>query len=267
MGRLGWRLIAPLALSLTAFGCGDDGATGGGTETETEGTGSSTGDASATNPTMTTMTTMSTQSGSSGTTDPTTGDPTTGVDSTGTPATDSGGTDTGATGTGGGMECEMCIEAECGDEIAACTGDMDCTCWIDCINMGNDQGACFGMCGPPPKTLGAVADCIDAECTDECAPDPGTTGTGGNMGDATYDMCTDDMDCTMDAPCNMFIGYCSVECMGDDNNCPAPPDGDITPECSDFSDQCILPCGNGGQCPTGMSCEQVGGGNQLCVFP
>ena len=265
MGRLGWKLITPLALSLAAFACGDDGAAGGGTETETgTGTAGTTGDGSATNPTMTTMTTNSTQ-GMTGTTDPT-GAPTTGVDSTGAPATDTGtpATDTG-TPTGGAMACEMCIEMQCGDEIAACAADMDCACWIDCINMGNDQGMCFGMCGPPPMELPAIADCIDAECAEACAPG-GTGTTGGNMGGGTYDMCMGDMDCPMDAPCNMFIGYCSVMCNGDDNNCPAPPDGDITPTCSNFSDQCILPCGNGGQCPTGMSCQQVGGGNNLCVF-
>ncbi len=256
--------MTPLVLGLAAFGCGDDGAGGGGTETESAtGTGS-TGDVSATNPTMTTMTTNSTQ-GMTGTTDPTTGDPTTGVDSTGAPATDTGtpATDTG-TPTGGGMECEMCIEMQCGDQVAACAGDMDCACWIDCINMGNDQGMCFGMCGPPPGELGDLVDCVDAECAEPCSDNPGTT--GGMMGGGTYDMCNDDMDCPMDAPCNMFIGYCSVMCNGDDNACPAPPDGDATPECSGFSDQCILPCGGGAQCPTGMSCEQVGGGQNLCIF-
>jgi hypothetical protein len=189
--------------------------------------------------------------------------PTTGVDSSGG-ATDTGATDTGSATDSGGDDCEACIAGSCGDELAACAADVDCTCWVDCIGEGNDQMTCFGTCGAPPMLLGDIADCIDMQCDVECNGGGGTT-TGGMTGDGTYDMCMDPMDCAMDTECNNFVGYCSVQCMGDDNNCPAPPDGDTTPECSNFSDNCILPCGNGETCPTGMSCVMAGP-NELCAF-
>ena len=49
-------------------------------------------------------------------------------------------------------------------------------------------------------------------------------------------------------------------------DCPAPATGDAVPECSDFSDNCILPCDDGTTCPDGMDCNFVGGGTTLCTY-
>lgn len=257
MDRLASPFLLAALLSLPVAACGDDSTTGSGTESETEtGTaGSSTSEPTATS-TTTTTTTNGTMGGTSGSTGPGATD-STGLDSSGGPSTDSG-TTTGVD------ECEVCVADNCGDEVATCLGDPDCECWLDCVAEGNEFPTCGMMCnGMPPGELFDVFDCVDNNCDAECN---GGGSSGGGMGGQTYDPCMGDMDCDMGTTCNMFLGYCSIDCMGDDNNCPDPATGNITPTCSGMSDNCLLPCGNGDTCPDGMSCQMVGGGGfQLCL--
>ena len=256
MNRLACHLLLTALVSVP-LACGDDSSTGSGTETEsgsgTGGSGSTSTNETATATATTTTTGVATMGGS---TDSTTGPSTTGstgVDSSGGPAESTG---MGATTTGGGAACDDCVATNCSDELAACLDNMDCACWVDCLAMGNGFQECGMMCGGmPPGELFGLQDCTDTNCAVECA------GTG-----VTYDPCGSNMDCAPDTVCNGFLGYCSLDCMGDDTNCPMPATGDVVPICGGMSNNCILPCGNGDTCPDGMMCAGGGGGGfQRCV--
>ncbi|MCA9710417.1 MAG: hypothetical protein KDK70_31545 [Myxococcales bacterium] len=257
MDRLASHLFIATLLSLPIAACGDDPGTGGGTETEssTGSTGSTTATSNSTTSSMTNMT----MGGSSGTSDPTTG-----ADSTGT--TDPGSTSNATSTSTGGDECEACQTANCGDEVAACAAEPDCQCWVDCLAEGNDPPQCGMMCdGMPPGEFGDLNDCIDANCDVECNGGGQTTG---GMDGETYMPCNGDNECPM-TDCSGFVGYCSLDCMDDANNCPMPATGNIEPICGGMqNNRCLLPCGGGGDmCPDGMNCQGGGGGGgQFCGF-
>lgn len=254
MDRLG-SSVALAALLLLPAACGDDSPpVGSGTETET-GTGSSGTDTSGASMTTTSNTDAMTSDGSSGgsTTNTTSVDTTEGT-TTVEPTTS--GTDTTTTE---GDECDMCIDENCGAELGDCIADRDCLCWLECASDGNDQQTCAMMCGGmPPEVFFELVDCVDGDCAAEC---------NGGMADETYMECADAADCPTTDCAAGFLGYCTPDCMGDDNNCPAPATGDIMPACGGMGgNRCILPCGNGGTCPDGMNCTQGPGNNEVCTF-
>ena len=155
MGHYAWRsrrsgrfLLVAAALTLA---CSDDGTTqGSGTEGAT-GTGTGTGGAMTTAGMSAGMTTMGEGSGDTSTGGPPPGDSTAAMEDTMTPPMT--GTDTGmATGStgGGNMECDMCIDEQCGDDITACGKVEECMCWLECIDAGMMGGDCFDKCGGPP---------------------------------------------------------------------------------------------------------------------
>jgi len=256
MRLLGWNSLVAVVFASSLAACGDNtGGVGDGSSGSETGSGSSTTNGMTSAPTSQSTTNMT----MGGTSASTTADPTTtGVDSSG------GDTTTTADPTTTGAEdCSTCIDGNCGEELDACLADRDCACWIDCINRGNGGMECFQTCGPPPGELPELGDCVDNECDMECNGGGGST-TNGGMGD--YDECQNNGECPMDLECNDFVNYCSIQCMGDANACPVPATGDAEPVCSNFSDNCILPCGNGETCPDGMSCQNVGGPNDLCAF-
>lgn len=254
------RIVVLTVAGWLVGGCGDSGSDEDGgassTGTETNGTGPS--------PTSTGM-----MSGTAGTT--------AGVDgtgSTGSPSTTS--TSTGDT-TSGPDECEACVADSCGELLGACLAVEECECWVTCIGAGNNNGACMAKCGPRPDEYDALRMCTERMCDVECNGGGGTgTSTGGDSGSssssggagasADYEPCAADADCQPGLMCNEFFGYCTVDCSMD--MCPVPTTGNIEPICSEFSDTCVLPCGAGNaMCPDMMSCEDIGGGNDICVFP
>lgn len=259
MDRLASSLFFVLLSSSSLVACGDDTGTGSGTESATgtgTGSGSDSGTTASTQTSMTNAGTMGGTSDTTGMTDPTAADSTSTGDATATEGT-----------TTAGDACEECVAENCAAEVMDCADDRDCQCWIDCINDGNEPPVCGMMCnGMPPEPFFELTDCIDGDCDAECN---GGGATSGGMGDGeTYQMCADDADCPM-TDCSGFLGYCSLDCMGDAGNCPMPATGNIEPICGGMMDnRCLLPCGGGGDmCPDGMSCEMGGGGNEICVFP
>jgi hypothetical protein len=244
-------LVSLFSLSLVAACGGDDSGNADSGGSGTEGTAGTTAGDGGSN-----MTTPGTSNMTQGQTGDSTGTPpaTSGTDSTGPGATDS---------TGGGADCETCVAAECGKEIAACLDVKSCGCWLECTADGGSPMECGMMCdGMPPDQFDDVISCTEDNCEQECDGGGGTD-TGG-MANGTYDPCENDGDCPMGTECNMFVGYCSIDCMGDDGMCPMPATGDSEPFCSGMSDNCILPCGDGETCPDDMECN-MNGGPEVCV--
>ena len=102
------------------------------------------------------------------------------TDSSTTAATDSTtGSTTDATTTGGlqcevdpnADACQMCMAANCCDEITACADDEDCTCFTNCIGEGTPPQQCVQMCMVNPMQNQALQDlrtCNLDNCADEC---------------------------------------------------------------------------------------------------
>ncbi len=242
-------LLVPV-FALATFGCGDD--SGGGAADTGTGTGTSTGGTSMA-PTTVGAADTSTGGGNEGTT--------AAVDGTGSSGDSGGGTATGSgsgSDTGADDPCDMCIVESCEPELVACVEDPACVCWTDCIDKVEDPDDCVAKCGEQPQTLADVGDCLFDECSEPCelVQDPGTT----------YDPCETDEQCEEGTTCIDALGYCSIVCEGDASNCPAPPDGDAAPTClPGIDDACGLDCAGNLTCPTGTSCNPLGGGSPVCV--
>ncbi len=181
-----------LALALGACN-GDDGSSGGGSDTETSGgsggsgsTGASTGNASTSgtsqgsaSATGTTSAGSSTSGGGSSTSGG--GSSTSGGGSStsgGGSSTSGGGSSTsgGGSTTGGGMcdpgpnpdICTQCVAMHCCQEATACEADVNCTCWVDCINNGGGQTECGMMCGAPGQVFFDIVSCVQQNCGQQC---------------------------------------------------------------------------------------------------
>lgn len=111
---------------------------------------------------------------------------------------------------------------------------------------------------------------------------PGDTTTGGEVGSSGGSVESPYPACGMDGSCpdpftvcaeigggsNPDGSWCTIPCM-DDAECPAPDSDVLEAVCQILpapggggDSVCILGCGNGGQCPTGMEC--IGG---ICMYP
>lgn len=171
MSRTFSTLTLGLLVALTGCPSGDDSSTSvadGSTGTPTTTTGE-------TNPGTTEMTSVDTTEGPATTSmsGSTTDTPGTTTDVPGT-TTDEPGTTTEPGTTGEVDACAMCVEANCGDELAACMMDADCTCFQDCAAMNPGIAgalACAGDCGIPLPDLqngmtvvGALAVCTQDNC-------------------------------------------------------------------------------------------------------
>jgi hypothetical protein len=119
---------------------------------------------------------------------------TTAVDDAGTTAADDGGTtvvdDAGTTAvddaattddadSGGGELCApaegddaciTCAKAMCCDAYAACYGDPDCVCAVDCILETGDYEVCLGeLCNmPDPTPAMNIGICYGSTCAADC---------------------------------------------------------------------------------------------------
>ncbi|MBC8071108.1 MAG: hypothetical protein IAG13_22475, partial [Deltaproteobacteria bacterium] len=100
-----------------------------------------------------------------------------GTDDTGT--ADSGGTTAAESSTGGGDlcgdapgddACTVCAKAMCCEAYAACYGDPDCVCAVDCIIETGDYPTCLGrMCNmPDPTPAMNIGICYGTTCAVEC---------------------------------------------------------------------------------------------------
>ena len=103
--------------------------------------------------------------------------------------------------------------------------------------------------------------------TGTTSSESGSTGTTtGGVGAVDYEECSEDEDCAGGLVCNDFTEYCSLECDGRSNNCPAPASGELSPSCSGSSDTCVLYCDSSDECPDGMSCLFVLIGSDVCGY-
>ena len=183
------RLNTLLFAALAVAGCsGDDSATSAGSTTDSSSTTADTTSSTSSSTTTTSTTSETTGSGSdTGTTTSSTSETTTSTSST-TDATDSSttaatdsttGSTTDATTTGGlqcevdpnADACQMCMAANCCDEITACADDEDCTCFTNCIGEGTPPQQCVQMCMVNPMQNQALQDlrtCNLDNCADEC---------------------------------------------------------------------------------------------------
>lgn len=149
-----------------------------------------------------------------------------------------------------------------------------------------------GSSGPPPPATGSTSDPTGDEASGTSAGtsegsssgDSGETGTGEQgYGDcfngAAGDACLATETCIDDAQSPPGVAVCAVQgCMGA-GECPSPPPGgEATPACMDVTgdavDECVLACGGGASCPTGMLCYAdfvcvwgggIGPGDFTCV--
>jgi len=241
------RAFALVCVGTLAWsGCGDDGSTENGTGTSTGSTQATDDTAGDDNGTSVGGDTESSTAPADDTAADTAGDSTAGSSES------SAGDSTGEVLD----ECEMCLADECVDAVTACVEDVACDCWIDCLDL-NEEDACVEMCGETPETLEDVFECVSAECGPEC-------GIPGEL----FDPCTKDSDCETSGGCGPFINYCGQACT-DEKMCPMHPDSDATPSCAPSlgpDGQCLLSCANGETCPSGMSCVSSGGGAPICAF-
>jgi hypothetical protein len=87
--------------------------------------------------------------------------------------------DTGAAGDAGGASCEAapgddvcitCAKANCCEAYAACYGDADCVCAVDCILETGDYATCLGpMCNEPdPAPAMDIGICYGTTCAADC---------------------------------------------------------------------------------------------------
>jgi len=280
MPRLNLLAAFPALIALTALGCPGVSQVAG-TEGETEGTGTSTGSAQSGNTAPATATASNSGASASagettastsdtGPADDTAADDTSADDTAGVTSDSGDSGESGASGDTGADECEACLVEECGRLFETCTEEKACSCWLECLDEGGSPESCFGECGQPSMTLFEIGECVDETCAPACEGGGESDGSGSTGGppppDGNYEECQGQGDCDMGLECNMFVGYCSIDCDGDADNCPDPATGNAEPTCSNFSGNCILPCDNGESCPDGMSCENVGAPVPLCVY-
>jgi hypothetical protein len=64
--------------------------------------------------------------------------------------------------------CEACLKMNCCNEITACAGDQNCTCWADCLEVSMDVMMCFGQCGAPSQTTQGLLGCGQGMCGMDC---------------------------------------------------------------------------------------------------
>jgi hypothetical protein len=78
---------------------------------------------------------------------------------------------TGPCGDVCGSACLGCAETECETEFAACYGDEDCSCWLDCYEVFN-AAACEAECGQANAVWNTTFTCyegaVNGACADPC---------------------------------------------------------------------------------------------------
>lgn len=84
-------------------------------------------------------------------------------------------------------------------------------------------------------------------------------GYGDCLNNPEMDVCLEGEECVNDAAMPPGVGVCAYQGCGGAGSCPQPPPGGTaTPGCMDVTgdlvDECVLECGGGASCPTGMVC-------------
>ena len=126
----------------------------------------------------------------------------------------------------------------------------------------------------------SASETVTDSASETASSSSGSTGgedSGG--GDAPYyGPCPlgSDVECVQDAnvseTCFGSLGTCSDPCTGD-LSCPAPASGNAVQACQQDVGLCILLCGEGVTCPSGMECAflddliQLGSGAEVCTWP
>ncbi|MCB9753430.1 MAG: hypothetical protein H6713_26105 [Myxococcales bacterium] len=70
----------------------------------------------------------------------------------------------------GENDCKGCIKTSCCDAVVDCLEDVDCTCWLNCIQHNNDFDPCKVECGINGNP-GPITACANSKCNtiDACA--------------------------------------------------------------------------------------------------
>jgi hypothetical protein len=113
-------------------------------------------------------------------------------------------------------------------------------------NNGDGDGDGDGECTPPAGVFGDCAASLDACMTD-----------GPKL-------------CVSDSQDSPTIAVCARRCTEVCDCWGAPADGTAAVACVTLDQSgdntCVLDCTNGETCPTGMSCSNIGGDVDLCMF-
>jgi hypothetical protein len=114
------------------------------------------------------------------------------------------------------------------------------------VGDGDGDGDGDGGCEPPPGVFGDCASSLDACMTD-----------GPKL-------------CVSDSQDTPTIAVCARRCTDVCDCWAAPSDGTAAVACVTLDqsgdDTCVLDCSNGEACPTGMTCSNIGGDVELCMF-
>lgn len=121
------------------------------------------------------------------------------------------------------------------------------------LETSGGEGGTSGSGGAPPGDGGS-------SCELKPDPDFGPYGhcpyIGRYLGGQEYAQLCDEgqsqWDGTQEGECGGCV--CNVSCS-DDEECPMPETGEVTPRCQD--DLCMLPCDDGEACPDGMKCGEI----------
>lgn len=124
---------------------------------------------------------------------------------------------------------------------------------------GSTEGTTTGE-----DTTGSVSATGSTGPAESSSGSEGETGTGEQgYGDCLHnpaiDVCLASETCIDDAGMPPGVGVCALQDCGGAAECPSPPPGgDAAPACMDVTgdmvDECVLACGGGASCPTGMAC-------------
>jgi hypothetical protein len=186
----------------------------------------------------------------------------------------------GAGGAGGGLPpngsswattaCGVCVSGHCRGELTACSDDLDCRAYLDCVSRcppreGALDAACEARCpgasSPGSPLLEGVRRCWRdaAELCATCPPEPGGGGGGGSGGGPTI---PPELQAILQQTCEPSEAADACDACVESNCCETIASCDGDPACAQYAG-CLGACLTEGRAPYDCvaSCaEQAPGG-------
>ncbi|MCX4242235.1 hypothetical protein [Paraliomyxa miuraensis] len=165
--------------------------------------------------------------------------------------------DSGSTGSTGGPAMTQ------GTSASSSSGDPDATASETAPpTSGTTEGETTSGTADGGMTEGSSED-----TSGDTGPGIMDQGYGDCLNEAPMDVCLMGEECINDAGMPPGVGVCAYQGCAGPGSCPQPPPGGTaTSTCMDVTgdlvDECVLACGGGASCPTGMVCFS----EFLCVW-